>query len=426
MKYRFRRSEKKASPRLIKKGTAFRLAGRSTLKPTRPLPEPIEGINFSENESFTKRKKSRDFLGAIKKFISSIFAFFEEIGKELSAAGRRLYRFFGNQRKRLSDFSARRRASKKEKKIDSLPILLGAATASFLVCVITASYVAVSLFAPYARNYTAVTIPALQGKRLEDVDLGGESFNLIIQYENNPDVENGRIISQAPAAGVTRKIYERGGFCDIRVTVSRQLDPTVPDGIVGASLRDAALSLLNRGLSYTVEEKFSDIKKGTVLSVYPTEGESLRAGSGVTLTVSAGRQEDRTDVPSLSGLSESEAIFRIKKSGLTLGEVTYVRSDRPAGTVISQSPSAHLSVSSGERISFTVSAGEDFSAPTVPDLYGLSVEEAKKKLLSVGLTVSSVYSVSSAAKSGTVIYQSPIAGTPITAPITSVELHISN
>ena len=126
------------------------------------------------------------------------------------------------------------------------------------------------------------------------------------------------------------------------------------------------------------------------------------------------------------GLSESEAIFRIKTSGLTLGEVTYVRSDKAAGTVINQSPSAHLSVKTGEKISFTVSAGEDFSAPTVPDLYGLSAEEARKKLLSVGLTVSSVYSVSSAAKSGTVIYQSPIAGTPITSAVTSVELHISN
>ncbi len=426
MRYRFRRSDKEPSPRIIKKGTTFRLAGKNTLKATRPLPEPIESIRLSDGEPSAKRKPSERYIKLIKKLIASVFAFFAELGKELSAAGRRLARGLKAQRIRLSAFLAKKRANKKDKKIDSLPLLFGAATSSLLVCFITASYITISLFAPYARNYSAVTIPALQGKRLEDIDLSGGSFNLIIQYENNPDVENGRVISQSPAAGVTRKIYERGGFCDIRITVSRQLLPTVPEGIVGAPLRDASLSLLNRGVTYTVEEKFSDIKKGTVLSVYPTEGESLQLGGHVTLTVSAGRQESYSDVPSLSGLSESEAIFRIKTSGLTLGEVAYVRSDRAAGTVISQSPSAHLSVKTGEAVSFTVSAGEDFSAPTVPDLYGLSAEEARKKLLSVGLTVSSVYSVSSAAKSGTVIYQSPIAGTPITSAVTSVELHISN
>ena len=426
MKYRFRRSDKNPSPRIIKKGTTFRLAGKNTLKPTPPLPEPIESIRLTDGEPSSKKRLGEGYVKLIKELTATVSAFFAQIGKELSAARRRLWRFIKAQRTRLTAFLAKRRASRKKKKIDSLPLLFGAATSSLLVCVITASYIIISLFAPYARNYSAVTIPALQGKRLEDIDLEGGSFNLIIQYENNPDVENGRVISQSPAAGVTRKIYERGGFCDIRVTVSRQLLPTVPDGIVGATLRDASLALLNRGVAYTVEEKFSDIKKGTVLSVYPTEGESLRQGGSVTLTVSAGRQSSNTNVPSLLGLSESEAIFRIKTSGLTLGEVTYVRSDKAAGTVINQSPSAHLSVKTGEKISFTVSAGEDFSAPTVPDLYGLSAEEARKKLLSVGLTVSSVYSVSSAAKSGTVIYQSPIAGTPITSAVTSVELHISN
>ena len=116
----------------------------------------------------------------------------------------------------------------------------------------------------------------------------------------------------------------------------------------------------------------------------------------------------------------------MKSSSLSVGEVTYVRSSKKAGTVISQSPSPYLSVTKGDAVSLTVSAGEAFYTPTVPDLYGMSVEEAKDALLGVGLTVSSVYSVSSAAKNKTVIFQSPIAGTPITSSITSVELHISN
>ena len=146
----------------------------------------------------------------------------------------------------------------------------------------------------------------------------------------------------------------------------------------------------------------------------------------VILTVSAGNKEIYTTVPSLTGLTESEALLRIKNASLSIGEVTYVSSEKKVGTVISQAPSPYTTETQGQDVSFTVSAGAEFSVPVVPDLYGMTVEQAKEKLYSVGLTVSSVYSVASGAKAQTVISQAPIAGTPITSSITSVELHISN
>ena len=423
MKYRFRKihsSEKRRHIDLYK----LRFAGKNTLRILRPLPEPIEAIRLEDN-----RQRLRP-LFLLRKVVCRIIKyarlFAGQLSSEIRGAARRLARLCKRIFSSVRSFILKRTEERRKKKINSLPVLFGAAVSCALVSAVTASYILLSLFLPYAKSYTSLIIPSFRGMRLEDISLEDSRLNLLIEYENNPDVADGVVISQTPAAGVTRKIYENGGFCNIYLTVSKQTLPKVPDTLVGLDLRDASLSLLRCGLSYTVTEKYSSLPQGKVISCTPSEGEQVTEGKGVTLTVSIGERSRLTSAPSLIGLTESEAIFRAKSSSLQVGEVTYVRSDKKLGTVISQSPSPYTSVAEGESISFTVSAGAEFSVPTVPDLYGMTVEEATDALLRVGLTVSSVYSISSVAKNRTVIFQSPIAGTPITSSITSVELHISN
>ena len=420
MKYRFKRGGNKRLPDVLKK-KRLRFKGRDTLRKKATLPEPIEAIRLDE-----EIKRPSRVIPILKRIIHFIKSFFLQLFSEIRAAMRKSIRLIKKVCGLTVSFISKGFAERKAKKINSLPILFGAALSSFLVCALTAAYIVFSLMLPYSKSYRSVKIPDLKDMRLEDIDLEGEAFNLIIQYENNPDIEDGRVISQTPAAGITRKIYESGGFCPISVKVSRHTTPTVPQGLTGKTLRDASLSLLRDGLSYTVKEIHSDAKKGTVIGCFPAEGASISSSDGVTLTVSVGSKELYTSVPSLTGLTESEALFRIKSSSLSVGEVTYVRSEKRAGTVISQSPSPYTTKKQGQSISFTVSAGAEFSVPVVPDLYGMTVEQAKEALYGVGLTVSSTYSVASGAKAKTVIAQSPIAGTPITSSITSVELHISN
>ena len=73
----------------------------------------------------------------------------------------------------------------------------------------------------------------------------------------------------------------------------------------------------------------------------------------------------------------------------------------------------------------TVSLGQITEQKKVPDLYGLTKEEAISKLSEVGLVLGNVSSVVSGAPSGTVITQSVAAGTTITSSITSVDVGIS-
>lgn len=417
MKYRIRRIGKRRLPASIKK-KRLRLRGIDTLRKRPPLPEPIEAIRLEDD---TRRAPFSSL-----RLIRLIKSFFLQLISELRAAARISIRLIKKFRRRIANFISNRLAEKRAKKINSLPILFGAALSSFLVCVITASYIIFSLLIPYSREYSSVRIPDLKGMRLEDISLESGSFNLIVQYENNPDVEDGKVISQIPAAGVTRKIYGSDSFCPISVKVSRHAPLSVPSELVGVPLRDAALSLLRDGILYTVKEKYSEDKKGTVIGCSPAEGKSLSAGERVTLTVSLGSKELYTSVPSLVGLTESEAMLRIRSSSLSIGEVTYVRSDKKIGTVIAQSPSPYTTEKQGQGVSFTVSAGAEFSVPTVPDLYGMTKDQAERALYGVGLTVSAVYSIASGAKAQTVISQSPIAGTPITPSVTSVVIHLSN
>ena len=62
----------------------------------------------------------------------------------------------------------------------------------------------------------------------------------------------------------------------------------------------------------------------------------------------------------------------------------------------------------------------------MPDLYGLSIDEAKARLSSVGLVCGNVYAVSSGAAGGTVVAQSIVAGAPIPAGTVSVDIYVSS
>ena len=94
--------------------------------------------------------------------------------------------------------------------------------------------------------------------------------------------------------------------------------------------------------------------------------------------------------------------------------------------MISQSPSAYSMLQLGARVDMTVSAGFGFAHKTIPNLYGLTLAEARERLAEVGLVCGRVYNVNSGAKKMTIVSQSVAAGTPITSGIASVDVYVSS
>lgn len=113
-------------------------------------------------------------------------------------------------------------------------------------------------------------------------------------------------------------------------------------------------------------------------------------------------------VPDVTGKQVEIAKEILSKEHLNVS-VNEIESDEvPVGEVITQTPSGGAVVKENRTIYLTVSKGNQGSEVLMPDLRDLTLDEAKKKLSEIGLTIGSVhYAESEKYESGKIISQSP-------------------
>lgn len=155
------------------------------------------------------------------------------------------------------------------------------------------------------------------------------------------------------------------------------------------------------------------VPEGYVVRQVPYAGAEVRRGRRVYLTVSTGQ---RTVVmPIVVGLPYREAQIQLLSRGLRLGQILPTYDDTvPAGAVVWQSIPAQQAVSVGTTVDLLISQGPRPSVP-VPDLVGLSLEEAEQVLVRSGLRLGAVQVGTDATfLPNTVIAQSPAADSVVT------------
>lgn len=130
---------------------------------------------------------------------------------------------------------------------------------------------------------------------------------------------------------------------------------------------------------------------------------------------------DTTLVPFVGGyaLPVADAVAMIEAVSL-VPEITEEHNDLPAGTVISQTPAGGEEVPCGSVVQLMVSLGPCF----VPNLSGMTQQEAEAAIEAAGYVVGSVDTAPSTAPEGTVILQFPNAGDPVACG-TSVTITLS-
>lgn len=186
----------------------------------------------------------------------------------------------------------------------------------------------------------------------------------------------------------------------------------VPD-VVGKSSVVAQQILEDKNLRVKIVEANDDsVPAGQVVSQYPEAGAKVKEQRLVTITVSKGGQE--LTMPDLKSMSRSNAEEKLKKMGLKLGAVFEENSKEPAGTVINQDPRSGSKITKGQTVDITVSLGEKKKEITVQNYTGLSVDSAKSNLEANGLSLGGISEESSTRPKGTVIGQSPSAGSTTT------------
>lgn len=114
----------------------------------------------------------------------------------------------------------------------------------------------------------------------------------------------------------------------------------------------------------------------------------------------------QTAVPDVVGRSEADAVARVKRAKLS-AVVRRAPSERAAGTVFGQSPSARTVVPTASKVTLRVSSGP--AGVAVPSVTGLSAAEAVQKVSAAGLKARTSQ-VTSAKPPGTVVSQEPAGG----------------
>jgi beta-lactam-binding protein with PASTA domain len=118
-------------------------------------------------------------------------------------------------------------------------------------------------------------------------------------------------------------------------------------------------------------------------------------------------------VPNVVTLTQAAASSAITAASLTVGAITTTSSMTvPAGSVISQNPSAGADVVIGSSVALVISSGLPYVV--VPGVTGLTQAAATTTITTSGLTVGSITTASSlTVPAGSVIGQTPVAGSSV-------------
>jgi eukaryotic-like serine/threonine-protein kinase len=187
---------------------------------------------------------------------------------------------------------------------------------------------------------------------------------------------------------------------------------SVPN-VVGQSEQAAGATLRQAGLNPVASLASSaTVPSGLVVSQSPQAGDDVKKGARVGIVVSQGPASAAlTDV---HGLSADKAAAQLRKAGFKPTNKAQASSSVKTGLVIATEPPAGTEIQVGSSVTLLVSSGP---APVrVPDVVGQSQAAAEADLSNAELAVGTVnQKVSSTQTAGTVLAQSPTAGSSLHA-----------
>lgn len=195
---------------------------------------------------------------------------------------------------------------------------------------------------------------------------------------------------------------------DLNQSTTEQVQ--VPAGLVGMTQEEARHSIEEAGLVFALDaEKPSDtVEIGKVVDSNPPSGTLVDLGSTVKVALSMG-PESVTIPENLTGMTIDEARRTLETLGLKLVEDSQrvASADIPADRVAQVNPSAGRKVKAGSQVTVKLSSGPD--KVTVPNIEGMTQEQARKALETAGLVTGNVEAVNEPHEANRVIRSNPAA-----------------
>ena len=168
-------------------------------------------------------------------------------------------------------------------------------------------------------------------------------------------------------------------------------DEVIVPSLIGMDEEEAREELDKIGLKLqVVNEVYSDeYDEGLIVEQRTKEGIKVKEGYTIDVTISKGSQLVR--VPNLINRNIAEIESLLNELGLEKGVIEYRKSDTvAANTILDQDPDPFSEASPGTKINLVVSEGPDIRMIIMPNLIGLSEQDAKNALIANGLVVGKV------------------------------------
>jgi len=221
-------------------------------------------------------------------------------------------------------------------------------------------------------------IPAMRGLTVSAATTDLRNLGMHVRLGNSvhDPLPKGEVIATSPAAG-----SKATGGSTVVLTVS--LGPVLISmpNVTGQPLAtaEATVKAAKLTVGQVLKATSSTVAVGNVISTTPTPYTNWPQNRPVNLTVSVG-----PGLPNFVGQPLQAAQAAASSGGFQINPVQ-VKSDLPAGTVVSQSPGANTPITPQEVVTVRVSEGP----PTVPvpDVQGWPVQEAIRALRQAGFQV---------------------------------------
>jgi eukaryotic-like serine/threonine-protein kinase len=198
---------------------------------------------------------------------------------------------------------------------------------------------------------------------------------------------------------------------------------TMPN-LVGKSVTEANTMLRSQGLVLRVADRvYTDLPINVVVRQTPPAGLLMKVSQPAHVVLSLGQRQ--LSIPLLEGNSLRASRIELLRAGLQVGEVSAISmADQPADAVVIQTPKPGAGAAT-PRVDVLVSQGPREGAYVMPHLVGLNEMDAQHRLDVSGLRRKVNYVTAPQWTHGTVVDQTPLAGSRLPATST-IELTVAN
>ncbi|HOE95793.1 MAG TPA: PASTA domain-containing protein [Candidatus Sumerlaeota bacterium] len=163
-----------------------------------------------------------------------------------------------------------------------------------------------------------------------------------------------------------------------------------PD-LTGLSVLEALRTMREDGLMLVLdgEQPHPTQREGQVISQIPAPGTRIKAGTPVRVLVSSGQA--LVTVPDLRGETKIPAGIRLRNLGLDVGTIAEIEEPgEPSGAILQTDPPGGTGVPEGTRVNLLVVKGRQSEFERVPNLLGMTLDQARIALSAQGLVLGEI------------------------------------